>query len=135
MKKISALKIILCLAAILVVLFSFVACNESGSTEEVTVKEIVVVSAPDAPYLKDDPNVYLGDVVLKAVYSNKKEVKFNLEDSMLSGEDRRKFYEKAGRYTVAVNYDGGVGYYAFEVVDVTKEGNFSRLFIRAGARK
>lgn len=132
MKKISALKIILCLAAILVVLFSFVACNESGSTEEVTVKEIVVVSAPDAPYLKDDPNVYLGDVVLKAVYSNKKEVKFNLEDGMLSGEDRRKFYEKAGRYTVAVNYDGGVGYYAFEVVDVTKEGNFLASFYSRG---
>lgn len=132
MKKISALKICLCLAALLVVFFSFAACGETGSTDEVTVKEIVVLDAPTTPYFKDDPNVYLGDVVLKAIYSNKKEVKFTLEDGMLSGEDRRKFYEKAGRYTVAVNYDGGVGYYAFEVVDVVKEGNYLASFYSRG---
>lgn len=130
MKKISVLKIIVLAVFTAIFALAAFACTEKEA-EEPTVKSITVISAPEGAYLKGDTNIILSDVILEVVYTNKDTIKIELDDSMISGTDRLKF-QQAGRHTVAVNYDGGTGFYTFEVVDVAAEGKFVASFYSRG---
>ena len=130
MKKISVPKIIVLAVFTAIFALTAFACTEK-EPEEPTVKSITVVSAPEEAYIKGDTNIILSDVILEVVYTDKNKKTVSLDDSMISGADRLKF-QQAGRHTVTVSYDGGTGFYTFEVVDVAAEGKFVASFYSRG---
>lgn len=130
MKKISVSKIIVLAVFTAIFALTAFACTEK-EPEEPTVKSITVVSAPEEAYIKGDTNIILSDVILEVVYTDKNKKTVSLDDSMISGVDRLKF-QQAGRHTVTVSYDGGTGFYTFEVVDVAAEGKFVASFYSRG---
>lgn len=131
MKKYSVIKIIFIIAVAALMLTSFFACTDGEKTDEVTVKSITVIERPEGAYYKGDVNLTFDDVLLKVEYSNKDIVYVTLNDSMMSGQDRLKFQE-TGAHTVTINYDGGVGFYDFEVKDAAAEGKYLATFYSRG---
>ena len=130
MKKNSFLKILAILVFAIVFATVAFSCGENAETDRVVTK-VEIYEAPETPYVVGDLTVDLSKVKLLITYSDKATEIVSLDDTMLQGEDRKKF-TIVGTHAVTVNYGGKQAFYQFEVIAQKEQKTYLAKFYSMG---
>lgn len=128
MKRAFLSKSLLFIISVCMCLF-FTSCSTENNEEVKPVGIEILTQHEGSYYIGDD--IDLSEITFNVKYSDKSKKKFELNDTMISPDDKEKFF-KAGEYTITINYEGISGHFQINVVDVAKEGKYLAKFYTLG---
>lgn len=131
-------RLFLCLILILVVAVSvmtLLGCADTTKETGIEIKSMTVVTSHEGPYILDAnghiQNMNLSDITFRVVYTNGDEEIIEVNDTMFSVEDIKKFEEK-GDHTIFINYGKSSTPLTISVRSYNEVNAFTATFMSKG---